>query len=92
LPVDPFEALKNIANDIERWNREVQSLLKQRRELLDWQPHLIALREVEKTYRGGKYIPFCPHCKRGLLVEDLTAGFTGKEKELERRKFQEEQL
>jgi hypothetical protein len=90
LPVEPFEALKNIASDIDRWNSEVQGLFKQRQELLDWQPHLVALREVEKTYRGGKYIPSCPHCKRGLLAEDLVISFIGKEQELNRRKFEKE--
>jgi len=87
--VEPFDALTEIARDIERWNSEIERMLKQRQELADWKPWLIALRRVEKTYRGGKMIPSCPHCGRGILAEELADDCSVyKDRELERRKFE----
>jgi hypothetical protein len=89
--VDPFEALCEIARGWKRIEDQVRSLLNQRKELIDWKPHLVALRKVEKTYRSGKYIPSCPHCRKGILAEELATGSTNKEMELQRRQFEKKE-
>jgi hypothetical protein len=86
--VDPFEAMKEIALDVNNLNREIQSLYEQRRNLFNWKPHLLAVRELERVYRGGDMLPCCPHCGRGIEAKELTRAFTNKQMELERRKFE----
>lgn len=86
--VEPFDALYRMARSWERAADQIEALLKQRQELLNWKPHLVALREVERTYRGGSMIPYCPHCGRGILAEELARGSTNKERELQRRQFE----
>lgn len=85
--VDPYEAMKDLAYDMNKLNKEAQSLLNQRRELLNWKPHLLAVRELEKTYRGGDMLPCCPHCGRGVEAKDLTKASVNRKYEAERRRF-----
>ncbi|MTI83459.1 MAG: hypothetical protein FH756_06025 [Firmicutes bacterium] len=86
--VDPYDVLVDIAYSHERLNGEVENLLRQRKEILSWKPHLVALRKLESIYRG-KMLPCCPHCGRGVLAEELLVEAIHKEVELERRKFEE---
>lgn len=83
--VDAFDALYYITRYWDHMSDQVQFLLDQRKEIMDWKPWLVPLREVEKTYRSGKYLPYCPHCRRGILAEELAAGSVSKKYELRHR-------
>ena len=85
--VDPFEAILEIARRREHFKEEIDSLLEQRKQILNWKPHLLAVRELERIYRGGDMLPCCPHCGRGIEAKELTKAFTNRKMELERRKF-----
>jgi hypothetical protein len=64
--VDPFEALLKIARHYDRLNEETAALLEQRREILNYKPHLLLLREFAEHYGNGRgrnsMVPCCPHC------------------------------
>ena len=74
--VDAFDALAHLARDSEWWQREVESLLEQRKEIANWKPHLPALKNMERENRQGM-IPVCPHCGKGIKVEEIT-GYTNR--------------
>lgn len=69
--VEPFAALVDIASRREEREREQQRLLDQRREILNYKPHLLVMRELERGYRGKTMLPTCPHCHRGFYFEEL---------------------
>lgn len=85
--VDPFEALLNIAHNDEKRNEQINLLFKQAEELINYKPWLRTIKVIEKNVRGGEMIPYCPHCHKGILMEELADGFINKKRELERRKF-----
>ena len=70
--VEPFAALADIARRHEEQEREQQRLLDQRREILNYKPHLLVMRELERSYRGKTMLPTCPHCHRGFYFEELS--------------------
>lgn len=76
--VDPYDALLEIARLEERWNRDVERLLEQRREISSYKPWLTVIKNLEQHYRGHKMIPNCPRCGEPFYLEELTR-WTGKE-------------
>lgn len=64
--VDPFEALLEIARHYDRLNKGTAALLEQRRQILDYKPHLLLLREFAEHYGNGRgrnsMVPCCPNC------------------------------
>ena len=87
--VDPYDALFDIASHYERFGKEVDNLLTQRKQILDYKPHLLVMRELEKIYMGGKMLPCCPHCSRGIYAKELLVASTSKQYE-NRRRLKEE--
>lgn len=87
--VSAFDALYEIATNWERFHADIERLHKQRKEIANYKPHLLKIRDLEREYRGGKMLPCCPRCKRGILLEEIT-WYTNKEMELQRRKFEAE--
>lgn len=85
--VSAYDALWDVARKYDRLQREVQSLLEQRKQILNWKPWLLPMRELERIYRGGDMLPCCPHCGRGIMAGEMT-GAVNKNIELERRKFE----
>lgn len=69
--VTAFDALEIIAKEGSWYRARIEELAKQRKQLLDWQPHLIAVRELERMWRGRKILPICPRCQRGITAEEL---------------------
>ena len=87
--IDPYDAMLDIANHYEQFGKEVDNLLTQRKQILDYKPHLLVMRELEKIYMGGKMLPCCPHCGRGVYAKELLVASTGKQYE-DRRGLREE--
>jgi len=85
--VDPFDAIYNLAAHGERLENDVNGLYDQAVELQNYKPWLLRAREFERRIRGGEMIPSCPHCGKGILLDEMN-GYTNKERELQRRKFQ----
>ena len=85
--IDPFEAICNLAKHYDRISDETQRILQAKKEVAMWNPWLLPLREIERTYHGGSMLPSCPHCGRGILVDELARSSVNKGRELERRKF-----
>lgn len=86
--VNPYDALLDISEHYEQINREVQRLLDQRKEILNWQPHLLAVRDLERIYRSKDMIPCCPHCGRGIEAKEFTTRMVNRKYEQERRRFE----
>ena len=87
--INPYDAMLDIASHYEQFGKEVDSLLAQRKQILDYKPHLLVMRELEKIYMGGKMLPCCPHCGRGVYAKELLVASTSKQYE-DRRRLREE--
>lgn len=85
--VQPYDALYEMSIYYERLVKEVENLLEQRKQILNWKPHLLPLRELERHYRNGM-LPCCPYCDHGIDAHEFKA-FVNKGMEIERRKFDE---
>ena len=72
--VDPLEALLSIARDTERWTEYTERLLEQRKQIEEYHPRRIILKDLEKRYiqteRHGLE-PTCPHCGRPFPLKSL---------------------
>lgn len=88
--VDPYDAIYDITTRWEEFSREVKSLYEQRKQILNWKPWLLPMRELERIYRGGEMLPCCPHCGRGIEAQELIINQVNKRVEIERRKFKRE--
>lgn len=86
--VSAYDAILDICRRYERLEREANSILAQRREIMDWKPWLLPMRKLEKIYRGGEMLPCCPHCGRGIESQELIRSSVNKQHEIERRKFE----
>ena len=87
--IDPYVALLDIASHYEQFGKEVDSLLTQRKQIIDYKPHLLVMRELEKIYMGGRMLPCCPHCSKGIHVKELLVSSVSKKHEEQRRIFAE---
>lgn len=73
--VEPFEALYELAKHYDRLGNQVQSLLEQKTEIVNYKPHLVIIKNVEKMYRSNNYsmVPVCPNCGDAFDLKDLTS-------------------
>ncbi|RFA31908.1 hypothetical protein CAI16_19540 [Virgibacillus dokdonensis] len=69
--IDPFEAMREMALHWERVNEQIDLLLKQRKQIQNYKPWLITIRNLEKQYRGKKMLPNCPRCSEPFFLEEL---------------------
>lgn len=83
--VDPYEAILYLAKHGERLQREIRALLEQRWQIVNYQPHLLVFRELERRYRGKKDLPLCPECNQAFYFEQIV-GWVNREWEEARRK------
>jgi hypothetical protein len=75
--MDAYRALERLARGWDEVNAQVHRLLKERQELLDWQPHRILVKEINDTltHRATQnMIPVCPHCGEGIEYQELLQG------------------
>ena len=65
--VEPFAALVDIAHRHEEREREQQRLLDQRREILNYKPHLLVMRELERGVSRQDHASRMPALPAGFL-------------------------
>jgi hypothetical protein len=82
--VPAIDAMITIAKKGSMYDQTTEAAYEQRKELENWQPRLLKLRELEKQWRGN-LLPCCPFCNHGLFMDDLLKGGVGKEFEKRRR-------
>jgi len=70
--VDPYDAMYEIARKGEKLQEQVQSLLEQRKQIQNYKPWLVTIKNLEKQYRGKKMLPTCPSCEEPFYLEELT--------------------
>lgn len=78
VQIDPHEAMLELAFNGERLKDQVNRLLEQQKQLANYKPWLVAVRRIEKKYRGKKMLPNCPRCDEPFYLEELVF-WTGKE-------------
>ncbi|QDX93172.1 hypothetical protein EEL30_13165 [Brevibacillus laterosporus] len=69
-PVDPYEAMYYLATEQEQLRDQVLNLLEQRKQIVNYKPHMLAFRDLERQSRGKKMLPTCPHCHRGFSLKN----------------------
>jgi len=88
--VEPFDVLHNLATHYDRISNQVEGLLKQRKEIVDWKPWLLTFRRLEGEYRGGKMLPLCPMCGEPFHFEKIVSWVDRKMVELRVEKLEGE--
>jgi hypothetical protein len=71
---DPYDALVCLAMKPEQFRLETERLLEQRRQIVNYKPHMIVFRELENRYRKrkhGRMLPRCPQCGEPFFFEDI---------------------
>lgn len=68
---DPFEAMLNLAGRHEELNRQQRSLNDQRTQWLKEKPHSVIFKGLERSYRKGTMLPFCPSCGDMIDFKDM---------------------
>lgn len=84
--IEPYEAIEEIATYYERLNDEVERLLEQRRQIMNYKPWLLIFRQLEKAYRSKKMLPCCPNCNQAFYFEEIKCWTNRKMEELRRIK------
>ncbi|WP_449355653.1 hypothetical protein ACUL41_07935 [Virgibacillus natechei] len=88
--MDPYDAMYDMASRWEQMNQQVDYMLEQRKQIINYKPWLRAIRYLEKQYRGKKMIPECPRCNIPFYLEELNS-WTGREfADVRIRKWKEE--
>lgn len=67
--VDPYEAVYNLALHYERLAAEVNYLLEQRKQILNYKPHLVVIKSLEQEYR--RMLPLCPKCGEVFDLKEI---------------------
>ncbi len=88
--IDPFEALSGLAFHYEHLGDQVNSLLEQRREIVNYKPWLMTFRSLESQYRGKTMLPCCPSCLKPFFFEEINAWSNRQMEELRRKKEKEQ--
>jgi hypothetical protein len=93
LPVQPFQAFMMLVN---HFDSAISRLEHRRKELSELEAAsnrnlLKAVKEIDRIWRR-KMLPCCPHCGRGIAIEDgLGNSCISAQVETERRRFQKDQ-
>ena len=70
--VDPIDALMELSNNWEqilKWKERQKEIVRQ---LSKYKPWKKALKNIEQNIgKKGEYLPVCPHCKRGIRLEEM---------------------
>lgn len=86
--VDPIDAFEVLAKEQDGWQRELDQAYDDALKLREYKPWRKAIKLIEARSNNGKMIPSCPHCGRGILIEEIgTGGWGNKQREIECRRF-----
>jgi hypothetical protein len=88
--VDPYEAVEDIARYPERLKKDVERLLEQRKQIVNWKPWLLMFRELESRYRSKEMLPCCPECGKPFYFEQISTWTNRKLEERRRAKMKED--
>jgi hypothetical protein len=88
--VDPFQALWNLAYHYECLGDQVNSLLEQRKEIVNWKPWLLVFRKLESSYRSKENLPCCPECGKPFYFEQIRNWTNRKMEEIRREREKKE--
>lgn len=69
--VDPYDAILDLASNGSLFQQQIKGLLEQRKQIIDYKPWLLTIRNLEKKYRGKKMLPCCPRCDEPFYLEEL---------------------
>ena len=72
--IDPFEAMFRLALSNERQDDYWETVLEQRRQISNYKPHLVIIKELERTYRAQNFsmVPCCPRCDQPFDLPEIT--------------------
>jgi len=70
--IEAYEAMLDLANRWEYMNKQIENLLEQRKQIMNYKPWLVVIKYLEKNYRGRKMLPVCPECNEPFYLEELT--------------------
>jgi hypothetical protein len=87
--IQPWDAIYDLARRHDEFHRELLRLHEQRTQLLNWKPHLVVLRHLEKIYRSRDMIPVCPHCGIGIDIHEWKRQSVNREYDQHMRRFRE---
>lgn len=73
LVVDPFEALEYITKHYESINDKHRRLNDQAQQWMKEKPHSVMFKELERHYRRGIMLPFCPKCRDMFDYKDISS-------------------
>lgn len=68
--IEPYEALIALADRTGAFQNRVDAMRKDHHNLAGFVPRLRAVRALEHLW-GGKKLPLCPHCKKGVSAEAM---------------------
>ncbi|ACL58150.1 hypothetical protein [Methylobacterium nodulans] len=83
--VSAFHALKTVATQEGLYRRQMAAMKREEAEIKEHR-FLKAVRMLDRIWRGGRALPCCPHCKRGIYAHELTGASVGIALEEQRRK------
>lgn len=69
--IDGFDAFTIIAEQCHEFYTQNAHRAKKLEEAEKFQARSIAVKELDRLWRSRNTVPCCPHCKRGLLPEDM---------------------
>lgn len=71
--VEAFAALVSLTNSHSRYREEIDMLLQQQRQLLNYKPHRRVLKAIEELFskRRPKRYPKCPSCNEPFYLEEI---------------------
>ena len=71
--IEPFDALYRVACQFERVHEQTNAVLEQRKQILNYKPHLVVIKGIEQNYRANNFsmVPVCPNCREPFDLKDL---------------------
>lgn len=73
ITVDPFEAMEHMARNYEQINLRHQQLREQRKQWLKEKPHSVIFKNLERSYKKGTMLPYCPKCDQLFDYKDINS-------------------
>ena len=69
--VDPYDALYEVARHYEHIAEYTNHMIETRKQIDNYKPRLVVIKELEKQYSRSKLFPTCPICEEGFDLKEL---------------------